>query len=155
MKAYFSYLLIPVFVMLSVFASSMALSMLEPKALMVVNPLDLPRAINAIRNKEDKVVTHFNQSAFVIPNKYRTLKKEKITRVASINNSQGMTAPKNNKTLQLSALLIDDEKKLAYINGKLVAKGDSVSGYKVTSIDKFGVWLIGSKGKKRIALEYN
>jgi hypothetical protein len=76
----------------------------------------------------------------------------KPTGTRSVNSSSKTLS---SSKLILNAVMINPQSKQAIINGKGYVKGQSVLGFKVLSIDRNQVVLIGSSGKKTLFVNNN
>ncbi len=54
------------------------------------------------------------------------------------------------QTFKLTAILIEQEKKVVMINGKILSEGETISGYKITSINRDYVLLEGYGEKRKL-----
>lgn len=66
----------------------------------------------------------------------------------NVKTNEVTTITITNQPLKLTAILIEQDKKLVMINGKILSEGETISDYKITSINRDFVILEGY-GEKR------
>ena len=87
-------------------------------------------------------------STFIIVVRAQSESMRDPTLPASFNKQQQGA----NNGLRLSLIRVGQASKHAVINGRVVEKGDSISGYRVTAIEKQSVQLKGSQGHLTLTL---
>ncbi len=77
---------------------------------------------------------------------------KKITKggVEIVKTNEVATVTVTKQPLKLTAILVEQEKKFVMINGTILSEGETISGYKITSINRDYVLLEGYGEKRKL-----
>ncbi|MGC8829382.1 MAG: hypothetical protein ACP5TE_06350 [Verrucomicrobiia bacterium] len=84
-------------------------------------------------------------------NPFRSVIKKGLSKTNVVEE----VSPQPGQQFNLSAVVIEKNKKFAVINGKVLSEGDSISGYRVIKIERDSVELEGFNAKRTLTFGDN
>ena len=142
MKAYLPLGFIPLALVIAFFITGMPAKNYTPINIPSVKTINLPPGMDLIQPRPGPKIAPVELDAFAgfaKPKPQKTVKRKPVA--------------KQKIKLKLEAVLIDGDRHVAQINGRMVSTGDRLFGYTVKKITNHGVSLAGDHGEKFIRME--
>lgn len=139
MKAYLPLGFVPLALIITYMITGIAAENYTPITIPSVKTVNLPQGMDLIQPRPTPNVAPVELKAFSgFAKPRKTVKRKPVAKKAK---------------LKLEAVLIDGERHVAQINGRMVSIGDTLFGYRVKKIENHGVTLSNARGEKFIRME--